>query len=132
MPEWRDDPTINDDEHLWRRVLVDDPFQVKKDPKTGQPRPSSAAFKSSTQLTSVAVASLTTPEEFLAGFSRHSLVEVNARAVRDAGCILVRDPEPGNPAHAHIIGITREDGRLTSSEARRIADKARWVVYKSP
>ena len=132
MPEWRDDPTIPGDERLWRRVLVDDPSHVKKDSSTGQAHVSSGAFKSHTELTSVAIASLTTREDFLSGFPRHSIVGVTARAIRDAGCIIARDPNPEDRAHAHIIGTKREDGLLTSSEAKKIVNQATWVVYKEP
>jgi hypothetical protein len=130
VPEWRDDPTISEDERLWRRVLVDDPSHIKRDSVTGEARPSSGAFKSHTELTSVAIASLTTPEDFLAGFPRHSIVEVTARAVRETGCLIARDPTPDDPAHAHIMSTKREDGHLTSSEARKIANQATWVVYR--
>ncbi|MBM2847028.1 MAG: hypothetical protein HW407_2340 [Bacteroidetes bacterium] len=132
MPEWRDDLTISNQERLWRRVPANDPDHVKKAPITGEPRLSSAAFKSRTVLISVAIASLTTPEDLLVGYPEHSIVEVTARVVREAGCIIVRDPKPGDTAHAHIIGTKREDGHLTPSEVGNIANQATWVIYKEP
>ncbi len=129
MPAWQDDLTISDDQLLWRRVH---PTQIEEDPESGAPRLTSAAFKSKKILTSVDIASLTTPEACLEGFSQHSLVEVEARAVREAGCIVVSDPKQDNPAHAHIIGTRRDDGFLTGSEARNIANKANWVIYRRP
>lgn len=130
MPPWQDDASIADDEFLWRRVLVDNSAHVEKDPVTGEPRPTSGAFRSSREITSVAIASLTTQERFLAQHSRHSAVKVTARAVRAAGCIIVRDRSPSeDESHAHIIG-SRTDGTLTGGEAKRIAKNADWLVYR--
>ena len=132
MPQWHDDLTISDDEWLWRRVLVDDPSHVQRNPVTATPEISSGAFKSRTVLTSVAIASLTTPQDFVAGYPKHSFVAVTARTVRETGCIIVRDPKPDDPAHANIIGTKRADGLLTGAEAKKIANHARWVLYREP
>jgi len=133
VPEWQDDVSVDDDTRLWRRILVDDPAQIKQDPNTGEPRPSSGAFRSTTELVSITIVSSTmNSSDYLAEFPKHSLVEITARAVRDADCIIVREPTPEDPGHANIISNKREDGLLTPSQARKISRTARWVVYKAP
>jgi hypothetical protein len=127
---WQNDASISDDEILWRRVLADDPAHVKKDPVTGEPRPNSGAFRSSKEITSVGIASLTTIDDFLASYPRHSIVGITARAVREAGCMLVRDRiENEGQEHIHIVA-SRADGILTGGEARKLADRAQWVLYR--
>jgi hypothetical protein len=128
VPEWQDDPSISNNERLLRRVH---PSQIKPDPESGEARPSSAAFKSSTGLTSVSIASLTTPDAVLVGYEKHSLVEFEAAIARSAGCIVVRAPETDNPAHANVIG-TGPGGRVKNSEAKTIANRAQWVVLRPP
>ncbi len=128
MPDWNDDLSIGDDERLYRRVFVDDPSQLKVDPGTGQLLPSSTSFKSRKTPTSVDIASLTTPSESLGNRPGHYLIEVEVRAARETGCIVVRDANDNNQAHAHIIGTKRDDGLLTDSEAKKLVNKARWVI----
>lgn len=126
MPEQRDDPTISDHERLWRRVP---PIQIHLDPKTREQRVSSAAFRSTTGIISVAIASLTTAESILTGYPGYSLVEFEAGAARMAGCVVVRDPLPDDPAHALVYGSAPK-GHLTKPQARKIAQKARWVHFQ--
>lgn len=118
-----DDSSIGDDERLWRRVP---PVQVTQDPQTGKPRPSSAAFHPSDQM-SVDIASLTCPAAALAGYPEHGLAEFRAGDARKAGCIVVRDPLPDNRAHALVLG-KRPDGRLTPSQGKQIATRAVWAI----
>jgi len=124
---WQDDASISPNEILWRRVLADDPAHVKVDPVTGEWRPNSGAFRSTTEIVSVAIASLTTIEKYLAAYPRHSLVGITAGAVREALCMIVRDRiEDEGEEHVHIVGV-RDDGFLTGSETKRLSRKAEFV-----
>ena len=127
MPPWEDDASISDDEILWRRVLADDPAHVKIDPETGEWRPNSGAFRSTTEIISVAIASLTTIEGYLASYPRHSIVGITRGAVREAGCKIVQDRIANEgEEHVHIVG-SRDDGFLTGSETKKLSRQARFV-----
>ena len=123
MPEPLDDVTIADGERLLHRIRPDD-VHIDAD---GQCRPSSAAFRYINNVTSVDIASLTTPETTLEGYPAYRLVEINAGTVRSLGCRIVRDPQPDNLAHALIYG-NAPDGRLTKSQAKQVANRCRWVT----
>jgi len=124
VPEPIDDVSIGDDERLLHRVRPND---VVVDAATGQRRPSSATFKSKSNIISVDLASLTTPEKALANYPRHMLVEIDVGTVRSIGCKVVRDPLlPDNPAHALVYG-SRPDGGMTRSQAREIVSHCKWV-----
>lgn len=122
MPEPLDDVTIADNERLLHRIRPDD---VHID-SSGQIRPPSGAFRYIKNITSVDIASLTTPERALEGYPAYSLVEIEAGAVRAVGCRIVRDPQPDNPAHALVYG-SAPGGRLTKSQAKEVANRCRWV-----
>src|SRR5687767_14101392 len=101
------DPTISDDELIYRRVIADTQA-VYIEPATQVSRPTSAAFRSKDQEPlSVDLASLTMPQEVLSRAPRPGfyLAEVRARSIRDCGCGIVRDPQPENAAHALIHGL---------------------------
>ena len=123
MPEPVDDVSIGDDERLLHRIRLDD---VVVDSGTGQRRPSSATFRSKSNIISVDLASLTTPDKAVATYPHHALVEINVGTVRSLGCKVVRDPLPDNPSHALLYG-SGPDGRMTKSQAREIAGRCRWV-----
>ncbi|MFQ5853058.1 MAG: hypothetical protein ACE5JU_21065 [Candidatus Binatia bacterium] len=122
MPQRRDDPTINSQERLWRRVH---PKQLYFDSETNEARVSSAAFSSRGEL-SVALASQTTIQDLLVNYPEHSVVEFDAGLARSAGCIVVRDPQPGDPAHALVCGSGTE-GCLTGAQKKSIQQNARLV-----
>lgn len=123
MPEPLDDVTIGDDERLLHRIR---PHDIVVDSVTGQSRPSSAAFKSKSNIVSVDIASLTTPQRALENYPTFRLVEIEVGIVRSLGCRIVRDPQPGNPAHALVYG-SGPGGRMTNSQAREIVNRCRWV-----
>lgn len=123
MPELIDDVSIGDDERLLHRIRPED---VVVDLETGQRRPSSATFKSKSNIISVDLASLTTPDKALAGYPHHALVEIDVATVRSLGCKVMRDPLPANPSHALLYG-SRPDGRMTQSQAREIVSRCKWV-----
>jgi len=123
VPEPVDDVSIGDDERLLHRIRLDD---VVVDSETGQRRPSSATFRSKSNIISVDLASLTTPDKAVATYPHHALVEINVGTVRSLGCKVVRDPLPDNPSHALLYG-SGPDGRMTKSQAREIVSRCKWV-----
>jgi hypothetical protein len=124
VPEPIDDATIGDDELLYHRIRPED---MNVDATTGEYRPSSAAFRYIDNITSVDIASLTTPQRALEPAPTYRLAEIEVRAVRSVGCKVVRDPQPDNEAHALIYGSAPE-GRMTKSQAKRIANMCRWTA----
>ena len=127
QPDRKDDPTIHNDERLWRRVP---PGQIIWDSNLSGYRPSSAVFRPSDEM-SVDIASLTTPEAVLFNYAQYSLIEFEAGVARNEGCIIVRDPLPENPSHALVCGSNAE-GRLTKSQAKNISRYSRWIILKHP
>lgn len=123
MSEPVDDVSIGDDERLLHRIRPDD---VVVNPATAQRRPSSATFRSKSNIISVDLASLTTPQKALEGYPQHTLVEIDVGTVRSLGCKVVRDPLSDNAAHALLYG-SGPDGRMTKSQAREIVNRCRWV-----
>jgi len=126
VPELIDDVSIGDDERLLHRIRVEDIFI---DPQTGQRRPSSATFRSKSNIISVDLASLTTPVQALAAYPQHALVEIDVGTVRSLGCKVVRDPLPDNLSHALLYG-SGPDGRMTKSQAREIVSRCKWVPVR--
>ena len=126
MPEPIDDVSIGDDERLLHRIRIEDIFT---DPHTGHRRPSSATFRSKSNIISVDLASLTTPDNALAAYPHHALVEIDVGTVRSLGCKVVRDPHPDNPSHVLLYG-SGPDGRMTKSQAREIVSRCRWVLVE--
>ena len=127
MPEPIDDVSIGDDERLLRRIRPD---HVVVEPATAQRRPSSATFRSKSNIVSVDLASMTTTERALQKYPHHALIEIDVGAVRSLGCKVVRNPLPDNPAHALLYG-NGPDGRITKSQAREIVSRCRWVPVES-
>ena len=123
-PELVDDPSISNDEILWRRISPED---IKPDSVTGILRPTSGAFR--TIYMSVNRASLTTPENVLADFSTHRLVAFTAGFVRSIGCIVISDPVP-DPSHA-LVCAKNPSTRLNKTQARQFANQAPFVDLSS-
>ena len=123
-----DDPSIPDDELLWRRIC-NQPAWWKIEPG-GSLRPSSVAFLDSyTGEVSVNRASLTTREKTLAGRPDDGLIEIEAAFPRSLGHRVVSDPEPDNPAHALILPPATQTPKTRKADARRMAEAARWLVF---
>lgn len=122
-----DDVTIDNEDCLWRRVH---PTQIINDPNTGSLILSSAVFK--TREMSVHIASLTTSEKALENYPKHSLAEFKAGIARSVSCIIVRDPLPEDNSHALILNGKNPNGKLTDSQAKKIATQASLIVYRPP
>jgi hypothetical protein len=121
MPPRVDDPTIPDEEVLWRRII---PAWIHREP-TGKVRPGSFAFmdRPSGEL-SVHIAALTTPDRALAGRPDDSLAAIPAGLPRSLGFAIVRDPKPDDPSHALICPSPK------GSRASKLAEQATWVVLQ--
>lgn len=123
MPPRQDDPTVRDDEVLWRRIL---PEWLHANPD-GSVRPSSVAFtdRRSGEV-SVHRALLTTLAVVSAARPGDRVVEVTAGLVRSLGCIVVAAPLPDDPSHALICPSP------SKAVARKLAEQARWVAQPPP
>src|SRR5438270_769778 len=100
MPQRVDDPTIADDEILWRRIV---PEWLHQEPD-GTVRPAKVAFidRLSGEV-SVHIASIMRdPNLALDGRPLDSLVAIPASLPRSLGLAIVRDPTPNDPSHALI------------------------------
>lgn len=115
-----DDPSIADEEILWRRVAE---AHILSNPSTGGARPSSAVF--CTDEMSVHIASLTSTPAVLRNYPGFRIAALCARDVRAEGLIIVRDPTPDAASHALIC--RNEGGRISKSQAKRLANRATWV-----
>lgn len=124
-----DDFSIPDDAELWRRIP---PAQIIIDynhPGGPVRRPSTGAFDNSSDekamsvlLAAIVLTAGRTPEDTLAGFTSFGLVAFAAGLGRAHGQIVVRDPEPDEPAHAAVIGHKSKTLKKT------LARTSRWVV----
>lgn len=123
MP-YQDDPTIRDEEVLWRRANAD-MFDKTVD---GEELLQSWAFKDPKDTLSVDIASETSEAEVLAaGHPGQRIVGITAGFVRELGYTVARDPEPNDPAHALIIpkpGKTKKEKHL---DRQSMALRATWT-----
>jgi hypothetical protein len=122
MPTRVDDPTIGDEEVLWRRIR---PEWVQREPD-GTSRPGSFAFMDRTPSAelSVHIASLTDQDCVLQGYPQDNLAAIKAGHPRSLGYAIVRDPTPEDPSHALICPSPNK------GNARKIAKQASWVVLR--
>ncbi len=124
--EYIDDPTIQKDAVLWRRIH---PSWCVRDENKGTLRVSSAAFDDSEDGTplSVLLASLVAASgkqdlDVIADFPGYSIAGITAGIARSCGQGVARTPEPDEPAHASVFG------RKTKSVKRTLAREATWVI----
>jgi hypothetical protein len=115
----QDDKTIPDPEDLLRRVV--DEFY--KPDGTGGMRLASSVF-SAPEL-SVDLGSLSTPAEtfWRGGLEAIGVIAITAGQARGVGKIIVRDPEPDDPAHALACG------ELSKRKRRDLRELARWLIH---
>jgi hypothetical protein len=127
MPhQLRDDPSITDEAHLWRRVP---PRHVIFDANLGRVRPSKAAFDDdedgspmSVVLADLVLGSGRGPQHVLTGHNRFALAAITARLARSKKQGVARDPQPDEPAHGLVFG------KKTDSIRRALAKGSEWVV----
>jgi hypothetical protein len=123
-PVLLDDPTILDQDRLFRRVHL---RQIVKDDDTGQARVSTSAFKDrelSINIESVLLENVETAEACLRNYRTHKLVSFTAGQARTLMQTVSRDPEPpDNLSHGLVCG---------SKSSRRVheglRDFATWVI----
>ncbi len=126
MPDRVDDPSITDDEALWRRITPRPTLIVEGE--DGKPRPSSGAFiDRETGEVSVHRAKLTTLEQVLTGHPGVGVAEINAGLPRSLGHALVPDPTEDDPSHALICPPPSAGTGRRKTDARRMATAATWV-----
>ncbi len=121
-----DDPSITDDEILWRRVRRD--WTTTSE---GVFRPTSQTFKDRKSFElSVHIARMTSVEMIRANYPGEGIAAISAGLVRSLGDYkLVRDPilneplTPDDPSHALICPAPNK-----GSHASTLARKARWVI----
>lgn len=121
--EFVNDPTIPDDEVLWRRLKPEWLLA-----ETDRIRISSAAFR--TYEASVHIASLTSLAKVAEAYLSVRLAEFTARDARAMGCIVFRNPVEGDPSHAIVCRADhRSDNpkRISGSQAKHIAGRCKVV-----
>jgi hypothetical protein len=123
---YTDDPSVNDDVVLWRRVH---PNHIIFDENLGRSRPTSAAFADHPNRTPMSVvissdaASIgRTPADVLSGFKGFALAGITAGFVRSQNQGVVRCPTPDEPAHGEVFGSKPR------SVMKALAKEAFWVV----
>ena len=116
-----DDPTIADDEVLWRRIA---PSQIRVD-ANGRETAISGAFAGSEL--SVHIASLTARQAVQARYPQHRLIALTLRDARGEGYVINRDPQVDDPSHALVIAREELTKNPALARARRLRDCARWV-----
>jgi hypothetical protein len=113
-----DDPTINDDETLWRRILPD---WIHTE-ESGRVRAKSFAFidRLSGEL-SVHIAAMTNRDAVLAIRPKDRIVAFKAGLPRSLGFAIVRDPTPDDPSHGLICPSPK------GAKAKAIAEQAKLI-----
>ena len=118
---WVDDPSINDEVALWRRVN-ESMFDTDAE---GCRVLQSFAFKSPNDELSMDISSETTVEKVLAaGFPTQTIVGIKAGVLRKLGYMIVRDPEPDDSAHVLVVpnpGKTKKQKHLDRQTMARNA-----------
>jgi len=123
MPPWFDDPSIDDETVLWRRV---DPSMF--DDLEGRQTLTSFAFKSPQDELSMDVSSETTADEILAaGFPGQKIVGIKVGLLRSLGYIVARDPEPDNPAHVLVLPKPGKSKKQKHLDRQRMAQNCTWT-----
>lgn len=123
---YTDDPSIEDGDALWRRIP---PWHQVPDENRGGVRPSSAAFEDhpsgtpmSIHVASDAVAQGYEPKDVLRGHDGFALAAFTARAAREVGQRVAREPLPDEIAHGVVFG------KKTRGVRRQLGRASEWVV----
>src|ERR1043165_7016155 len=95
----REKVPIYDDDVLWRRLHPD---WLQVDPKTGQARITSAAFRDGDNEVCVHLARLTSRESIEASHPNMGTAAIEARIPRSCEHSVEHEPEEGDPSHAVI------------------------------
>ena len=118
------DYTITNGDLLYRRFYIKtEPAYVSFWKLAGDRKiPSSAAFKTKRDENglSVNIASLTTPEGTVEDPAAFAVAEFPASVPLNAGYKCVQDEQPGNVAHALILGDTQSIAKKMSRSVTRV------------
>lgn len=133
-----EDSPIGEDEDLFIRVTADSQNQWVKKLSNGEYRPGTGVFlRRDDKPLSVDRASKTTAQETQSRGKpgKFHVARFKAKAAIEAGCKVVPDRKPDNPAHVLIHGNRKNKnlelkGSLTDSEAKKIARQARIVLWE--
>jgi hypothetical protein len=127
MSEYKDDPSILDNDELWRLIIL--PLWITFDKNLGRMRPTSQAFQDPRDGTPMSVLladdllkSGGTPDTALSGHAGYALASVTAGLCRECSQKVARDPTPNEPAHGVVVG------KKTGSVRNQLAREARWIV----
>jgi len=129
MPPRIDDPTLSDDERLYRRIWNKPEWINLKAQKDGVVKPSSVAFLDPNNEVSVSVASMTTEEEMLANYPEFGLVSILAGTPRALDHIVATTPEVDDVAHRVVCPPTVLGSSGRKKAARKMADAVEWCVF---
>jgi hypothetical protein len=123
-----DDASIADEATLWRRIHPDS-WQLN--PDTGEYRLTSGAFQNYPKTNSMSVglaAEMEGPEVILKGHDGYGVAAFTAGHARHlCNQAVARDPEPGQPWHALVIG---EKNKPKSSPAKRCLRDGCTIIIK--
>jgi hypothetical protein len=125
-PLYEDNPSIRDEEKLFRRIHI---TQLVKDDDSGRARVSSSAFKDhelSVNLESEMVHQSRSAESCLQNHRDHKLVSITAGDARNFSQSVCRDPIPDDLSHGLVYG--KKSRHIY--EGLRIASA--WVIPASP
>lgn len=125
MPNRTDDPSIGNDEPLWRRLL---PSWVELTP-SGELRVCSVAFKDRRSYeVSVHIAVLTSQERVLQNYAGQGIASLVASIPRSLQYAIVREPEPGDDSHALICPPPERPKKQRMRDAKEMAKRSTIVV----
>lgn len=129
MPDRIDDPELQEDDLLWRRIPNNQQSISKKGLPEGEIRPSSAAFTDelSGEL-SVFVEKLKSADSVLEGHPDQGLVQIKTAVPRELLYIVGLTPEVEDIAHRVIVPGQEHNGGSRKTDARKMAKAAVWVV----
>lgn len=117
-----DDPTIHDQDKLWRRIHEE---WLIIDNNTGRVRLKSQAFQNPKDGRPMSVLLADVHRDIgaiIECYPRHGLVSITAELARELGQRVSRDPTREDLAHAHV------SGKKTLGDRRKFAKKAKWVI----
>lgn len=131
MGSYDDDPTILDEDTLWRRIPH---WHFVVDENIGGVRPSSAAFADDAEtgdpmsvvLGDEVLEAHRRPEDILAGLEGFAMVAFSTGFARSQKQAVARDPTPSEPAHALVVG------KKTGSVRKAFAKNCEWVIPPPP
>jgi hypothetical protein len=128
MPERSDDPSLDNDAILLRRIWNQPAWITAKALRQGRLEPSSAAFLDDLDEVSVFVSPPKNAEELLVGYEAFGVVAIRAGVPRSLGHIVAITPEEEDPSHRAICPGSSNLSIGRKSAAKQMAASSEWVV----